>query len=166
MIAEPALNDYGGTNDEKVLSLLLLVSLIGMGCHHMYSEIQGSGKRELQKARGLTVHFHHNSGSFRHRGHLSNRFIEVRTRIYPCSRNTRLPCQPQERTGSGLNLCCWLKIKFRGCFEGCLRRGSRRVSIPPGASPLESDLPQSITWECRSAGRLYHRSMESERIFY
>src|SRR6266404_4679833 len=49
MIAEPALNDYGGTNDEKVLSLLVLVSLIGMGCHHMYSEIQGSGKRELQK---------------------------------------------------------------------------------------------------------------------
>ncbi|HEU5237895.1 MAG TPA: hypothetical protein VFU37_12225 [Pyrinomonadaceae bacterium] len=31
------------------MSLLVLVSLIGMGCHHMYSEIQGSGKRELQK---------------------------------------------------------------------------------------------------------------------
>src|SRR5258708_4041533 len=35
--------------------------------------------------------------------------------------------------------------KIWQCFERCLRRGSRRVSIPPGASPLESDLPQSIT---------------------
>ena len=98
MIAEPALNDYGGTNDEKVLSLLVLVSLIGMGCHHMYSEIQGSGKRELQKREVSPFTSITTQGAFDIEVICQIDLIEVRTRIHPCSRNTRLPCQPQERT--------------------------------------------------------------------
>jgi len=98
MIAEPALNDLGGTNDEKVLSLLVLVSLIGMGCHHMYSEIQGSGKRELEKREVSPFTSITTQGAFDIEVICQIDLIEVRTRIHPCSRNTRLPCQPQERT--------------------------------------------------------------------
>ena len=98
MIAEPALNDYGGTNDEKVLSLLVLVSLIGMGCHHMYSEIQCSGKRELQKREVSPFTSITTQRAFDIEVICQIDLIEVRTRIHPCSRNTRLPCQPQERT--------------------------------------------------------------------
>ena len=69
-----------------------------MGCHHMYSEIQGSGKRELQKREVSPFTSITTQGAFDIEVICQIDLIEVRTRIYPCSRNTRLPCQPQERT--------------------------------------------------------------------
>src|SRR5260370_2445640 len=69
-----------------------------MGCHHMYSEIQGSGKRELQKREVSPFTSITTQGAFDIEVICQIDLIEVRTRIHPCSRNTRLPCQPQERT--------------------------------------------------------------------
>lgn len=96
-------------------------------------------------------------------------FLDRRQRVFRCSKTdlpkTNATIETFVNFGSGVNLCCWLKIKFRVVLR-VFRRGSRRVSIPPEASPLESDIPQSITWDCRSAGRLYHRSNEEARLVY
>ena len=64
----------------------------------MYSEIQGSGKRELQKREVSPFTSITTEGAFDIEVICQIDLIELRTRIYPCSRNTRLPCQPQERT--------------------------------------------------------------------
>src|SRR5260370_19317357 len=69
-----------------------------MGCHHMYSEIQGSGKRELQKREVSPFTSITTQGAFDIEVICQIDLIEVRSRIHPCSRNTRLPFQPQHRT--------------------------------------------------------------------
>jgi hypothetical protein len=59
----------------------------------MYSEIQGSGKRELQKREVSPFTSITTQGAFDIEVNCQIDLIEVRTRIRPCSRNTRLPCQ-------------------------------------------------------------------------
>ncbi len=59
------------------------MSLIGMGCHHMYSEIQGSGKRELQKREVSPFTSITTQGAFDIEVICQIDLIEVRTRIHP-----------------------------------------------------------------------------------